>query len=322
MNKLPPLPLIGGSLFIDNSFIEALTQCARACEYSYLVRKRSMEENAALNFGTALHLVWDWRYHTLGSTAPDPVDEQIQIDILTKHFMENPPPLGDFRTLAHAVEANHHYNQRYGTEPFSILADSENKAMVEKPFATHFYDHHGPYGVIPVHYTGKIDLVIQWDDLVWVMDHKTTSQLGKHFFDDKFASSQLPGYCWALEQTTNLKPAGYAINALRSKPPPKKLADGTYTDVAKWWKESLARERAYLRPGQLNEWRANAIHLVDRFIWHHSHDYMPMETSWCFGRYGRCPFRDVCDLPEHSRGIELQSTNYTDNTWSPLVKPK
>ncbi len=339
MNQLPSLPLIndkdfGPSLFVDNTWLERLQTCSRAHQYENLNKRKGAAENAALNFGSGQHLAWDWRYSTLGNQAVDPVDEEKQVDILTKFYIDNPPPLDDFRNLGHAIECQRQYNRRYQTEPFDILADEENKPMVEKPFALHLYTHKlkasdviinagellGDLDEIPIIYTGKIDLVLKWDEQTWVMDHKTASQLGDYFFQDKFASSQLPGYCWAIEQTTNLKPVGYAINALRSKAPPAKLSTASASQINAWWDESLARDRQYLKTGQLDEWKNNAIELVERFFYHYSRGYMPMETSWCFGRYGRCQFRGVCDLPEHSRGVELESTNYINNTWSPLIK--
>lgn len=316
---LPPLPLVDGALLIDNSFVERLTTCARSAEYSFLHKRVSAERNSALNYGTAIHEALAWRYTHLGSKAPDTLDEEEQINLLTNLFTKSPPPLDDYRNLGQAINCIHFYNEKYADEPFSILALADNKPLVESSFAVPLYTSENGIQVV---YCGRIDLVVKWDNQVFCIDHKTTSQLGDHFFQDKFMSAQLPGYCWAVEQTTNLKVAGYAINALRSKAPPVKLSSGDPKAVAGWWMDSLARDRQYVRSGQLDEWKLNAINLVDRFLWHYKRGYLPMETSWCFGRYGRCQYYGTCSLPLASRGVDLSSTNYIDNEWTPLVHPQ
>jgi len=54
--SVPPLPLIKGALWIDNSrFIEPLTICTSKLEKGFLLGRQSIRGNAALNYGTAIH---------------------------------------------------------------------------------------------------------------------------------------------------------------------------------------------------------------------------------------------------------------------------
>lgn len=63
MSNLPPLPLIDGCLFIDNShWVEPMMTCNRLHEYESLWQRVSSAEKSALNFGTAQHMAREYRY--------------------------------------------------------------------------------------------------------------------------------------------------------------------------------------------------------------------------------------------------------------------
>lgn len=178
---------------------------------------------------------------------------------------------------------------------------------------------------IPIIYSGKIDLPLSIDGNLYVMDHKTTSMLGDWFWTEQRMSSQQRGYCWAFQTLTSMPVHGYIVNGIRTKEPPQYVTKGTThkgksRSPTEWWKESFNRERFILKPGELDEWKANTIDLVEEFFWHYQRDYMPMKTKWC-NSYGRCPYYDVCRLPADERDFMLASGEFTDNTWSPLKQP-
>lgn len=179
---------------------------------------------------------------------------------------------------------------------------------------------------IPVIYSGRIDLPTIHSDQLWVMDHKTTSMLGAQFFDKMRMSAQQKGYAWAFQELTGKSVAGYVINAIRTKEPPLYITDpnapkrGKATSPEAWWNESLARERYYLKPDELTEWKHNAIALMEEFFYHYAKGYMPMKTAWC-SSYGRCPYFDVCSTTASDRGVMLSSGLFTKNLWDPLRQP-
>lgn len=315
MNNLPPLPLVDGCLFVDNSMIELLTTCPRALEYSKLRRRIGSGQKPSLTFGSAIHLALELRYSRHGNAMPDVLEES-DICLELANFYEKPenvPPEDDWRTLNWAIEVFKKYNQRYKVEPFNLLADKDGKPLVELPFVLELCTING----IRVMYTGRIDLPVMWDDQIIVMDHKTTSVLGDYFFKEQRVSPQLIGYCWAFEQLTSRKVDGFAVNAIRSKQAPQKPNGG----FERWWEESLSRHKEYVFPHTISEWHSNVIQLLEELMWHHSRDYMPMKRKWCIGKFGECPYYSVCDLPPNQRGLMLESTLFVENTWSPLKDP-
>lgn len=338
--NLPSLPLIDGCLFIDNSgFMEGVSTCSRYLQYKTLNLRVSAGEKSALNFGSAIHLALEHRYRHYKN---QPVDQKYYDDVanlLTKFFEEHPTPGDDWRSLNFCMEMVRKYNEKYESEEFNLLVDDKGEVMVELAFALPLFEYRGPacptiieggltkHAPIPVIYTGRIDLPISLEGSIYVMDHKTSSQLGGQFWKEMKMTAQMRGYVWAFQELTGKKVSGFMVNGLRTKEVPKYVESGkTYSRGGKsstaesWWGETFQRERFILKPGEIDEWKRNTIDLVEEFFFHYFRDYMPLKTKWC-NIYGQCPYYDVCTLAEEDRGMFLASGLFTDNIWSPLKQP-
>lgn len=333
MNNLPPLPLIDGCLFIDNSgWIESLTTCHRLTQYKSLSLRIGAAEKPALNFGSVIHLCLEHRYRKYRTDAVGPNFFNEIGEIITKFFDEHPCPIDDWRNANWAMKVMKQYMAKYETEDFALLGGKDGEPMVELPFAIelyrHLFDGNMTGKIIPVIYTGRIDLPLSLpDSSIWVNDNKTTGLIGAQHWDKMRMSSQLKGYCWSFEQLTGKKVSGYMVNTIRTKEPPDYVLRGETSSRGKkqspeaWWDESFQRERFYLQPGALDEWKKNTIAIVEEFFYNYQKGYLPMETSLGCTAYGRCPYFDVCTLPESDRDVLLSSGMYTDNVWSPLHQP-
>jgi len=329
---LPPLPLIDGVLFMDNSgWLESMQTCDRYLEYKALHRRIESGEKAALNFGSAIHLALEHRYRKYGTEfLPDTYYAEVA-KILTSFFDEHPVPADDFRNLNWADTVIRKHNEKYEIEEFALLGDPDtNKPMVELSFSVPLFTWKGRLDdkdvVIPIIYTGRIDLPVVLDGQLYVMDHKTTSMLGAQFFERMKMSSQPKGYCWAMQKATGKQVAGYVVNAIRTKQPPLYVTEGRTSSKGKnqspetWWNESLQRERYHLQPNELEEWEQNTIALVNQFFKNYQAGYFPMKTTQCTN-FGRCPYYDVCSLASEDRGVMLNSGRFTENVWTPLQSP-
>lgn len=305
-----------GAFLVDNSFMEYLTTCPRKAQYRYENKRQPTSEQAALNFGTVVHKALDYRYIKCLSGQVSTEDEQVIYDtILSPFFDVTPPPDGDHRTLDWAFEIVKHYNKHYLFEPFQLITQpGSDRILSEMTFALPLFEHKLPDGrVIPIIYIGRIDLPVIWDGVFFIIDHKTATTLGSFYFDGQKVSSQYEGYCWAFSQLTKHPIGGFCINGIRTKAPPAKPRNGWDS----WWSEGFERHKEYLRPGQLEEWKKNTIALIKEFFFHLSQDYFPLKRKACT-MYGKCPYYDVCYLPEASRELVLSSDQFMDATWSPL----
>lgn len=119
---LPPLPLIGGALLIDNSgFMEHVNTCSRKQEYNFIRKRIHSGEKPALEFGSLTHATKELRYCRYGS---NPVDDEYYNDIstlLTEFYQDHDFPAGDWRNLNFAMDMVKYYDTKYSHEDFSLL---------------------------------------------------------------------------------------------------------------------------------------------------------------------------------------------------------
>lgn len=327
---LPLLPLIDGYLFIDNSFIEKMQCCARSAEYNYLHGRRLTGERSALNFGSAWHAAMQARYQHPSYDMPDLDCFTSMTEAARKHFDDKPQPDGEYRNLSHLCNMISAYNRKHDNEPFEILETDKGK-IVEHPFAVEiphsFYlpckiGHESNYmkddgtfeQLIKVIYTGRIDLAIRQDNMLFTLDHKTTFMYGSGFWNDQKMTGQHVGYCWALDNILGIDTRGYVVNAACTRAPSKSrpLPDA----------DDFQRQTYFIEPDRKAEWLENLIELIKQFLYHYESNYMPMSTKWCVGKYGACQYFDVCSLPRTQRLPMLQSGLFEHEDWSPLEQAK
>lgn len=298
-----PLLLRDGAFFIDNSSMEKVITCPRSALF-YMAQKRELAGRSdALNFGSGMHEGMAVRYKDFfhfGFNDKDSMDRQIKA--ITDHFDKNPQDSETFRTVDRAIDMMLKYDKTYKVEPF-IVHSNDTSPLVEIPFAVPI----GQVEDVPIIWTGRIDAVIFWDRLLWILDHKTTSIFGGTYFEQFRNASQFIGYCWAYEQISGQRVNGVLINA---------LAIRKITPTGK--PVEFARERIDYNRDQIDEWQTNTMHVIKNFLQMAAEEYFPAHTAWCHNKFGTCQYFEVCTLPIAQRPILLGSRAYKDVTWNPL----
>lgn len=334
---LKPVPEEPNSYYftVDNSSLEYFTKCARAAEY-YLVRSREPNRSAAaLVFGGALH-------KAVEITLKHGVNEatiQKGVGAIYTHFETLPPAVEEWRTPDLAVEVFKKYCAKYPYELFSVARSETGEPLVEIGFAI-------PLGSVKlgtrVKYTaqqlvvlgnvdeacgwqpdstaegllidkiyilwsGRMDAILEWDGMFWVMDHKTTSIAGPGFYNDFILSMQTVGYTWAASKITGHRVAGLVLNALVTRKPTK-------TGKA----IEFERRRYPYSDDLLDEWEQDVMEIITQFFSRLQSGHFPKETAWCEAKYGQCKYHEVCTLPRAQRNVMLQGNLFRDVTWNPL----
>lgn len=341
-----PIPLRNGAMFISSSFLDTLT-CPRASQYYKLNARVADRGTTAMTFGQHLHSALSLYYRLQEYNLSHETIMSRVSTLLEQEFASHPTDQDDWRNLNWAMETFQQLVNKYRHEEFQVVRYKEPRPctkcvegttclwcngtglttiMSEIPFAVKLFDYrdyHPGIGshetIIPIYYHGFIDLLISRNGLLYVMDFKSTSQLGPSYWDDKKAIAQPKGYSWALEQLLDVKVHGYLIRAIRTIPPPKYVAEGrpnTKGEIKKisdWWDESLSQQSFELGPGELDEWKDNAIAQVKQFFYHYSQGYYPQNKSICSGKYGKCQYFEVCStFPSSDREILLNSAEFKD----------
>lgn len=326
------------SMQIDNSSMEVFTTCDRAAEYK-LLYAREAGSHSALRYGSAIHEGLEFWY----KSNRDPHDDTLwegMVEAASQPFADAPTQLGDWRNLDRCVDTLSKYRAKYPTEPFEILEVNGIK-QVELPFSlpmgvielsgeptsytfeqivdpTTWPDTWEPMSKVAikelhVYWTGKMDVAINMDNKLWIMDHKTSSIAGSskkpnpNYFKEFELSQQTIGYAWAGQQIYGEEVAGLLVNVLVGRRPTK---TGIPTD--------FIRQRLYYRQDQISEWRTDVLTLISDFASNLERSFFPRKTKWCVGKYGTCPYFDVCTMPDAQRLPMLLSDYFVNTTWSPL----
>jgi len=309
-NQTPTLKdrLVDGTLFIDNSSLEVYNECRRKFKHSFIDKRILDGSQAALNYGSAIHIALEEYYKG--------VSIEKCLKLLEKHFEENPQPIEEWRSLSMAMEQFVAYTREYQGESMEVMkipdSSDPNKLnhAVELPFAIPLMTwQHGDLKV-PVVWTGKIDIICKFsDDRIFTVDHKTASMCGPTYWDDFTNSQPQIGYVWAARVASGLTIEGFMINVLVGRKPSR---SGQKLD--------FQRQRYNVTDDQMAEWHIETCaHISDLLEDAFVKERWLMHRKSCVGKYfNRCPYMDVCSVDRDQRAGVLWSNLYKHNDWSPL----
>jgi hypothetical protein len=301
MTTLPPY-------YVDASTLEGrFCVCPRSYEY-YRLRRREGNtpgRHIGRNFGTLVHRALADHYRGKNITpseyyAWDSEDRGI--------------PFDDYRDLSYFTKLLTLYRETYPVEPFEVVTfynteTKKDEPLVEKPFAFPLGSVETPSGILPVIWTGVIDLAVRYPDgAVWVFDHKTSKVAGGTYWAQFQNSTAQRGYVRAVERALGTPVRGFIINALFVREPTK-TGKG----------QELARQMYPLDWEWRPEWETNTLQSVAEVQDCTSRGTFPMHTNACVGKYGMCEYLDICQLPPESREAVLMSNAYKPVTWDPLT---
>jgi len=262
-------------------------------------------------------------------------------------FAESPPSLfPDYRTSDYAIQSFHSYITHYKDETLTPYVH-EGKPLVEFSFAyplgqvelpmwifeewgygtltnseeeeRSISDFDFGFSKIKVHieWTGIIDMLAVVNDSLYVVDHKTTSIVSQDFFDGFEIAMQPTGYFSAMKAAfPDLPIKGFLANVLACRKPVAAVTKSGKPTTSKPF-EPFRRSYHY-HDWHVSEFKTDALALVEELFANITNKFFPRKTQWCIGKYGKCPFFDVCSLPPESRLDMLNSDNYISNTWKPV----
>jgi hypothetical protein len=295
-------------MLVDNF---ALTMF-QACPIKYKLRIKehwtSRRKSAALGFGACLHeglAVW-YKTH----------DRVSALKAIAETWPAN-MPTEDWRTKEKCLEVMVQYMRQYPEESWQPVGWPE-RPMIECNFSidTGLFlpcwdcgeQYHTDVGICPqcgkplepIEYGGIFDGLIEFSQEVVVLEHKTTSQLGKYYFDQFKPNNQVSGYVWAAEKLSGRKVGGAIINAI-----------GIYkAGTTRFERQITTRSKAEIAEWMKNVWQTCVmIQNCERI------GYWPMFTQSCT-MYGKCEYHNIHTLgTERERELYLEQ-DYQREQWS------
>ena len=334
---------------VDWSSIESLLSCNRSAEYK-LIHSRQGGSRSALTFGAAIHAGLEVWYRNRDHSVPSLMQQELLsrcYSAIESTFAESPPSLfPDYRTSDYAIQSFHSYITHYQNEILTPFVH-EGKPLVEFSFAyplgkvelpigmfeqwgygvltneagaeKALYVSRGGNATIPVHieWTGIIDMLAEVNGDLYVVDHKTTSIISQDFFDGFEIAMQPTGYFAAMKAAfPDLPIKGFMANVLACRKPVAAITKSGKPTTSKPF-EAFRRQYHYF-DWHVNEFKQDALALVEELFANVTNKFFPKKTQWCVGKYGKCPYFDVCSLPPQSRMDMLMSDQYINNTWKPV----
>lgn len=318
------------SLHFDWSSLECFLSCNRSAFYK-LVHSRTSKPRVALAFGAAMHAALEIYYKLRLTTEPTELLALCKTGIYNE-FAKFPHLnlVNEYRTPEYCYECFVKYVAQYRSENLQPVVT--DKPLVEFSFAldlgattldSSVFQAYG-YGTltddaefeqqasgildVKIKWTGICDMLATTNSDVWLVDHKTTSILSEDFFNGFNIAMQPVGYVNAMRHLfPELNVKGFLLNVLACRKPTK---TGTGFETHRSF-------HAY-EQWHIDEWNRDVLALIEEFLHNLSSNNWPRKTTWCIGKYGKCPYFDVCSLPPRLRLSFLQSDSYDINTWKPV----
>jgi hypothetical protein len=239
----------------------------------------------ALDFGKAIHKALDKWFST------NNLEETIKV--FEANYVDNPSD--EKRTLAVGRKLLTLYADKYAHEGFKVLA-------TELPFSA-------PVKAGGFNLIGRIDKIIEWDNAIYVMDHKTTSRLGYEFFYKITPNMQFDGYIWAARILGYPTCVGIVLDALLT-------AKGLCIPAQLAKLQPLARDMAIRSNADLERYERKICLIVDDIRKCYETGVWYENTESCCD-FIECPYRKICKEDE-SIQEKIIEIDYKVEYWDPL----
>lgn len=283
----------------------------QSCPAKYLLRIRegwtSRRKTAALGFGGAVHVgLAEW----YRSRDPHKVFGAIEATWPDNH------PVDDYRDKQKCLQVLSDYIKTYPKETFTVVGVPDHP-MIECTFTLDtgmFLDceqcgspevnghrcANCSKDVEPIEYGGIFDGLVEWGNTVYVLEHKSTSQLGPYYFNQFKPNNQITGYVWAAEQLSGRRCGGAIINAM-----------GVYKASATRFERQVTNRSS----AEIAAWLRNVKHSCQMIREAERTGRWPMFTPSCT-QYGLCEFHNVHILGDAKDQQSRLETDYVRDNWS------
>ena len=300
--------------FYDNTMLGSYKECPRRFFLRHVLAWRSEGTSLPLIFGLSWHSAMDvvWEYASKLSQADLPraalakfyetwegegMPPELSVEQIEQYTPRTP-------NIAHEMLVQY-VQQRWG-----MLQDAQVIA-VEQPFAV-------PLPLYPdVWYIGKMDKVVRYNGNTLALEHKTTTEYKKDggfkssYIEGWYSDSQIKGYqfggglfyddltqVWVdaalVHKTVHDK---YRFVPVAHQFP---LLEEWVNDTREWVKRVEKDLNQFKIDGQLRP------------------GVFPKNENSCFGKYGACPFVDICRTTSDPSKLDSVPAGYMVEKWEPF----
>lgn len=287
---------------VDSTMLSDFLACETKFHWAYMRKLQSSRPSIHLHFGgvfaagldTARQSFWG-----LGRTTAQSLAAGFR-KICLAWGAEPPEGIGAKTFYSCALLLDYYIEiHPFATDPIQPYMRQSGTPATEFTFAIPLDTLH-PTTNQPIIYAGRFDLLGEYNQQLFVVDEKTTSQLGPQFLNQWSLRGQFIGYCWAARQY-GYPVVGAVVRGL-------KIASSGFDH---------AEPIIYAGDWLVEQWKQHIEHTISRLITTWQSNYWDKNFDNACTHYGGCQFRQLCESPNPERWIE---GNYGPRTWNPLHK--
>ena len=152
----------------------------------------------------------------------------------------------------------------------------------------------------PLLYSGRMDMMCDFDGMKLGEDDKTTSQLGASWPQQWHLRSQFTGYVWGA-QRAGIKLDGFLVRGV---------------SILKTKYDTM--EAITYRPQwMIDRWYEQLLRDIKRMIQSWESGYFDFNLDHACAEYGGCPFRSVCQMRDPTAILNQQ---FERRRWDPVMR--
>jgi hypothetical protein len=286
--------------FFDNTMRGTFVSCPLKFKRSFIDNLAPAEPSIHLHAGGALAAALDvTRKAFYGGHASEEEALALGATELIR-FWGDFPKEHDYKGLSRMLEAFDDYFREYRlpSDPIKPLMQ-DGKPACEFSFAIPLEVNNPDTGE-PIIYTGRFDMLGVYQNSLFVVDEKTTSQLGQMWQQQWDLKSQFTGYC-AAARSFGYPVAGAIVRGIGL------LKSGT----------TFAQVIEYRPDWQIDRWHEQLLRDIRRAIHCYKTNTWDLALDEACAQYGGCAFRRLCLSQEPERWIDGY---FVQRNWNPLAK--
>ena len=297
MNSVrPPFPSV-----LDATTMSAFKSCPRKAFLEYILHWKVREQSVHLHAGAAYaHGLEAARraYYIEGK----PPSESIAIGAgaLLAAYGDFECPADSAKSAERTVGALEFYFEAYPLgEDKAIPITLPEKRGIEFSFVQPLEALHPETGE-PILYSGRMDMICDYDGMRLGEDDKTTSSLGGTWSKQWDLRSQFTGYVWLAKQA-GIKLDGFLIRGV-SILKTKYDTQQAITHRPEW---------------QLDRWHEQLMRDIRRMQRCWEEGYFDYNLDHACAEYGGCVFREVCLMPDPTPLLQMR---FQRRQWNPITR--
>ena len=308
MKTKPPFPE-----YIDSSMRATMTSCQKQFYWQYLRHLAPLTTPIDLHFGgcfaSGLEAARHY-FYSPGGTSEGKQSRALAAGLEAILIAWGPPaPATEgkppaVKTLDICLLALESYTTQYPfafdhLQPLSLRTVNGEVPAVECSFALPIPEVLHPETGLPLFYCGRYDMLAKFNNNIFVVDEKTTTQLGPTWTQKWELRGQLTGYCWAA-RIYGFPVVGAIIRGIA-------IRKHTIDHI-----EVLTYRSSY----EIDLWYGQLVRDLQHIVNAYQTDYYNYAFNDTCTAYRGCHFQRLCKSPQPERWI---STNYREHIWSPLT---